>query len=378
MIKHVLGISGGKDSAALAIYLRNRHPQLDVDYYFCDTGKELDETYELISHLRSYLGKDIIELKSREADMSGEDPFDFYYKAYRGYLPSSVARWCTKKMKLEPFEDWVGNQSVISYVGIRGDEDREGYISTKKNIQSIFPFRRNIWSEDVISKVVANENRELLKECFAQVVTKGKQLDKAILLAGERLQYVDRSFEYNKRLTHEKLNRFLDMGVVEFNHAVFHFLRGTEYPLAQESDFPLLDNEDVLKRDDIFKLLEESGVGVPAYYNKIDYQINGQRGEYARSRSGCYFCFFQQKIEWVWLYEQHPDLFKKAIKYENEKEGFTWNQNESLLDLVKPDRMEQIKKEHIERKDAEKSNGSKFLIDILDTTESTSCVSCFV
>ncbi len=377
MIKHVLGISGGKDSAALAIYLREKYPKLDIMYYFCDTGKELDETYELIGHLKSYLGKEIKELKSAESEMSGEDPFDFYYKAYRGYLPSSVARWCTKKMKLEPFENWVGSDPVISYVGIRGDEDREGYISTKKNIQSIFPFRRNIWSEDVITKVIANENIDSLKDCFSKVV-KGKQLDKSVKIVEEALGYMDRSYDYNRRLTQEKLNKLLDVGVVEFNHAVFNFLKNTDYPLAQESDFALLDNNEVLVRDDIFKILGESGVGVPAYYNKIDFEINGQKGEYARSRSGCYFCFFQQKIEWIWLYEQHPDLFKKAIRYENEKEGFTWNQDEPLLDLIKPDRMEQIKREHVERKDRANSKGSPFLVDILDSTENTGCTACFV
>ena len=42
----------------------------------------------------------------------------------------------------------------------------------------------------------------------------------------------------------------------------------------------------------ISKFLKESGVGVPAYYNKIDFEINGKSGQYARSRSGCFFCFF--------------------------------------------------------------------------------------
>ena len=53
--RHVLGISGGKDSAALAIYLKNRYPNLDLEYYTCDTGKELYETYELVEKLESYL-----------------------------------------------------------------------------------------------------------------------------------------------------------------------------------------------------------------------------------------------------------------------------------------------------------------------------------
>ena len=58
-VKHLLGISGGKDSAALAIYLNQRHPELDIEYYTCDTGKELQETYDLINRLESALGKPI-------------------------------------------------------------------------------------------------------------------------------------------------------------------------------------------------------------------------------------------------------------------------------------------------------------------------------
>jgi hypothetical protein len=136
-----------------------------------------------------------------------------------------------------------------------------------------------------------------------------------------------------------------------FNELVYAYLKTTDYPLSKEEHFPLIDNDDILVRNDIFRILRESGVGVPEYYNKVDFQVNGKTGQYARSRSGCYFCFFQQKIEWVWLYEQHPDLFKKAIKYENEKEGFTWNQDETLMDLIKPERMNQIKSDHLQRKE---------------------------
>ncbi len=66
-VKHVLGISGGKDSAALAIYMKDKYPSLDVTYYFTDTGKELDETYQLIERLEGYLGKSIAKLESEDA-----------------------------------------------------------------------------------------------------------------------------------------------------------------------------------------------------------------------------------------------------------------------------------------------------------------------
>ena len=125
----------------------------------------MDETYQLIRNLEVYLGKPITLLQA--ANQSTQDPFDHYLKLYGGYLPSSQSRWCTKKLKLEPFEKFVGTEPVVSYVGIRGDEDREGYISKKTNIQSIFPFRKNIWSEDVIGKVLANANATTVAGLYA-------------------------------------------------------------------------------------------------------------------------------------------------------------------------------------------------------------------
>jgi 3'-phosphoadenosine 5'-phosphosulfate sulfotransferase (PAPS reductase)/FAD synthetase len=368
--RHVLGISGGKDSAALAIYINNKYPMLDMEYYFCDTGKELDETYDTIQKLENYLGKKIIKLIADEAKQNpGDHPFDHFLKMYRGYLPSSMARWCTKKLKLEPFEKYVGNDPIISYVGIRGDENREGYISKKTNIQSIFPFRKNIWSEDVISKVLHTSNNEFLAETYSKFF-QGSKLDKIVAIIK-----VDITKDNDQQ---KRFNDLLNNGVVEFNKAVFSFLKTTNYPLAIEEDFPLLNNDEILVREDIFNLLRDSGVGIPDYYKKLSYTTGNSQGEYARSRSGCYFCFFQQKIEWVWLYEQHPDLYFKAMEYESEEKGFTWNQYESLKDLIHPLRIEQIKKEHLIRKNKEKSIKSPYLLDILDDTESEGCVACFV
>ncbi len=32
-VRHILGISGGKDCAALAIYLKKKYPSLKIEYY---------------------------------------------------------------------------------------------------------------------------------------------------------------------------------------------------------------------------------------------------------------------------------------------------------------------------------------------------------
>jgi 3'-phosphoadenosine 5'-phosphosulfate sulfotransferase (PAPS reductase)/FAD synthetase len=364
-IRHIIGISGGKDSAALAIYMNDKYPQLDIEYYTCDTGKELDETYQLIKNLEIYLGKKIITL--RAAQGSDVEPFDHFLKIYGGFLPSSNARWCTKKLKLEPFEKFVGDDPVVSYVGIRGDEEREGYISKKSNIQSIFPFKKNIWSHDVISKLLMNSN---IKEILNLYHKSWRGINSGRF---EEILQQPITPDFTQA---QKLNLLLDLGIIEFNTLVLSFLKTSDYPLAQEESFPLIDNEDILCRDDIFKILSDSGVGIPEYYKKIDFSINGKIGKYSRTRSGCFFCFFQQKIEWIWLYEQHPEKFAKAMSYE--KDGYTWCQDETLADLIKPERIRKIKEEFLKRQSKLDIIKKDWKDIILEEDEEEGCAACFI
>jgi len=372
-VKHLLGISGGKDSAALSIYMSQKYPELGIEYYTCDTGKELKETYDLIGRLNSVLGKDIELYKSMDEDNSPmKNPFDHFLAMYGGYLPSATARWCTGKMKLQPFEAHVGDEPTISYVGIRGDENREGYISKRENIQTIFPFRKNIWSEDVIKKLLSNGNIQVIKEYYVA--------HSNVNVLVNALQYVEQIISPKFTQT-QKLNALMDVDLKLFNKVVFEFLKTTDYPIGKLDIFPLIDNDEIIGLDDVFQILEESGVGVPAYYKPIEYQveIDGEikKGTYSRSRSGCFFCFYQQKIEWVWLLEQHPELFDKAITYE--KEGYTWME-ESLKLLKAPARVASIKKEHYLRMSRNKKKsrtGQSWQDDIIEA-EGEGCASCFI
>ena len=232
-LRHIMLLSGGKDSTALALYMRDKHPEQEYEYLFCDTHKELPETYEYLARIEAYLGRPVTRLASGK----GERGFDHFLKMYGDFLPSAKMRWCTRMLKIEPLERYVGDDPVQMYVGIRADERRSGYISTKENIKAVFPFK-----------------------------------------------------------------------------------------------------EDGLNRADIFKILADSGVGIPKYYEW-------------RSRSGCYFCFFQQRAEWVRLKERHPDLFELAKGYEKVEEGFTWSERESLEELAKPERMKEILENEEERKE---------------------------
>lgn len=243
--KHVLGISGGKDSAALAVFVRQHHPELDVEYFFTDTGKELPEVYEFLGRLEGFLGKPIARLNPRR-------DFDFWLREYKHFLPSAQTRWCTRQLKLAPFEQWIrpmlaAGDTVTSYVAIRADEEyREGYTSKHENLKVRLPFR-----------------------------------------------------------------------------------------------------EGGIDKKGVMDILESSGVGVPKYYDW-------------RSRSGCTFCFFQQKIEWVRLKERHPEAFEEAKQYEKNAlehgSPFTWTQGEPLDELEKPARVIQIVTDFERRKQRDLAN----------------------
>jgi hypothetical protein len=371
-MKHLLGISGGKDSAALAVYMAKNYPELSIEYYTCDTGKELKETYELIERLESVLGKKVVKYDNYSSERSTEsNAFDHFLSSYGNYLPSAQARWCTKKMKLEPFELNVSDEPTISYVGIRGDENREGYISNKQNIQTIFPFRRNIWSADVIDLVFSPKYFDRFKDHFLTNTPENEfHICKQVL--EEEL-----TGSYTRHL---KIDRVLDLDIIRFNHAVHNVLTTTDYPVGKLASYPLLDKTEILRIDDIYKILEDSGVGIPAYYLPVEFEveIDGEikKGTYSRSRSGCFFCFYQQKIEWVWLLEQHPELFKQAKEYE--KDSFTWSE-EPLSELERPERVNNIKVDYLKRLERKnRLNTGLTWKDEIQNSEGFGCSTCFI
>ena len=135
-IRHIVSISGGKDSTALALYLRQSFPEIPAEYVFCDTGCELPETYEYLERLEALLGVEVKRLNAlddlRVARKPGRNPFDLYLnELYGGFLPNPRSRWCTRVLKIQPFERFVGDSQAFSYIGIRGDEDK-GRIPVKE------------------------------------------------------------------------------------------------------------------------------------------------------------------------------------------------------------------------------------------------------
>ncbi|MEE9454665.1 MAG: phosphoadenosine phosphosulfate reductase family protein [Paracoccaceae bacterium] len=273
-VRHILGLSGGRDSAALAIYMRQQRSELDIEYFFTDTGKELPEVYDFLDRLEGFLGKPINKLNP-------DRDFDFWLAEYGHFLPSARTRWCTRQLKLRPLELWLrpdldAGVEVHSYVAIRADESqRQGYQPPHPGMHVHFPLM-------------------------------DAGIDKA--------------------------------GVIE--------------------------------------LLNDGDIGEPEYYRW-------------RSRSGCTFCFFQQKIEWVRLMREHPEAFEEAKRYEKtaEEHGspFSWSEGETLEQLVQPKRIEAIELDYERRLERLKKKArinplsartEPSIDDVFGISESNSCLIC--
>ncbi|CAI4148586.1 PAPS_reduct domain-containing protein [Alteromonas macleodii] len=320
---HVLGLSGGKDSAALAMYMRDNYPELDIHYYFTDTGKELPEVNVFIDKLRGYLGKEIID-PYEEVFTSNrkKKDFDYHLEQHKNYLPSPQARWCTIQMKLVPFEQWVkkkieeeGYTEIVSYVGIRADEPaRDGFLTnnvTEEYITIKMPFREDgLNRQDILN---------ILQQADLYSDDEEVQAFRELKLGCNGIE---------QKLPEELLEQ--------------HFEQRLKVIKADESHPYFRSNINV---QTLAKVVSAMDQGKPGYYGW-------------RSRSGCTFCFYQQKIEWLRLMEIYPDAYEEAKQYEKAAEDqrpdgtFYWlGKGTPLSVLEDEERKQMILENHKKRYD---------------------------
>ncbi|MDE0314485.1 MAG: phosphoadenosine phosphosulfate reductase, partial [Candidatus Poribacteria bacterium] len=110
--------------------------------------------------------------------------------------------------------------------------------------------------------------------------------------------------------------------------------------------------------------------------------------EWGRTHSGCFFCFYQQKIEWVRLKQKYPELYEEAKTYEkpNKINGnvFYWNQDESLEELEQPERIAEIIANWKKTQDRLKTKRkNRPLVSVLagyesEDEEDQGCLMCFL
>lgn len=131
--RHVVGLSGGKDSVALALWLVENEPR-DYEFICNETGNELPEWRAHMVDLEQRLGKPITRVRYH-TDLLG-------LIEEMQMLPNFRARFCTRMLKIEPtieFFESLPPGSVL-YVGLRADEEeRRGLFG--EDIAVRFPLR---------------------------------------------------------------------------------------------------------------------------------------------------------------------------------------------------------------------------------------------
>jgi 3'-phosphoadenosine 5'-phosphosulfate sulfotransferase (PAPS reductase)/FAD synthetase len=115
---HVVALSGGKDSTAMALRLAEIEPREYV-YVCTPTGDEAEAMFAHWRRLGALLGKPIQPVMGGTLESIIDD---------EQTIPNWRMRFCTRRLKIAPFAAWLAQHTpATAYIGLRADEpEREG------------------------------------------------------------------------------------------------------------------------------------------------------------------------------------------------------------------------------------------------------------
>ena len=170
-MNHIIALSGGKDSTALALRLAEVEPN-EYTYLITPTGDELPEMVSHWENLERLLGKPLTRITNGTLN-SWIDHFNA--------LPNWRQRWCTRLLKIEPCLAYIKSVNPATlYVGLRADEEeRKGIYSN--DVISRFPLREWGWGIDQVNKYLRDKGitiprRTDCARCYGQKLGEWKSL----------------------------------------------------------------------------------------------------------------------------------------------------------------------------------------------------------
>jgi len=168
-MNHLVALSGGKDSTAMALRLKELNPDTEYIFFCTPTGDELPEMFKHWENIECLLGQKLIKLVDQEYPTI-YDLIDHFQM-----LPNWRARWCTRILKIELAQKFYQDHLPAKiYVGLRADEPaRVGNKLYDENIEQVFPMQE--WGWDIYavhlyleSKGVKIPRRTDCAMCFYQ------------------------------------------------------------------------------------------------------------------------------------------------------------------------------------------------------------------
>jgi len=186
----IFHFSGGGSSAMMVI--QNYSPGDIV--IFCDTGREVTETYQFINDFELHTKIPIIKLSNLDWQK------DVIIK--QKVIPNKFKRKCTIELKIKQARRYLRSIGLVSYVqciGFRADEKRRihDYRSQWKKVTTIFPLEAAGITSNDVAQFGANFNwwlsiPSILKNCDLCFL---KGIDNIIAIIQSRPDTVDKWIE---------------------------------------------------------------------------------------------------------------------------------------------------------------------------------------
>jgi 3'-phosphoadenosine 5'-phosphosulfate sulfotransferase (PAPS reductase)/FAD synthetase len=163
---HIVALSGGKDSTAMALRLKEINPDMEYTYICTPTGDELPEMVCHWKNIEMILGQPIQYLHHK-LDLKG---LCEYFKM----LPNFRSRWCTRMLKIQVAQAfYLEHPGSVSYVGLRADEEKRVGGIYGDIIEQHYPLREWGWGIKEVLQYLNQKNiimprRTDCARCFDQ------------------------------------------------------------------------------------------------------------------------------------------------------------------------------------------------------------------